>query len=109
MEAFLASRSVSEKDSARDLRFVVDNLSKDEICLEVSGRRVAALSGLLTAVSLAGFHPQQARCSFSRLCAVQTSAHSARTFSTPRNRNCRNPCPCLICPNTGSTMVFLRA
>ena len=24
----------------------------------------------------------------------------------PRSRNCRNPRPCLICPNTGSTLIF---
>ncbi len=32
----------------------------------------------------------------------QISAHSARTFSKPRNRNWRNPRACLICPNTDS-------
>ena len=41
--------------------------------------------------------------SFTRLWAVQIMAHSARTFSTPRNRNWRKPRACLICPNTGST------
>ena len=40
--------------------------------------------------------------SLRRLWAVQTRAHSARTFSKPRNRNWRNPRACLICPNTGS-------
>src|SRR6266403_525774 len=38
--------------------------------------------------------------------AVQIIAHSARTLSTPRNRNWRNPRACLICPNTGSTTCF---
>jgi hypothetical protein len=37
---------------------------------------------------------------------MQISAHSPRTFSSPRKRNCRNPRACLICPNTGSTMNF---
>jgi hypothetical protein len=40
--------------------------------------------------------------SFRRLWAVQTIAHSARTFWKPRSRNWRNPRACLICPNTGS-------
>ena len=31
------------------------------------------------------------------------SSHSPFTFSRPRSRNCPNPRPCLICPNTGST------
>src|SRR6266852_2663723 len=44
--------------------------------------------------------------SFWRLWVVQIMAHSARTFSTPRNRNWRNPRACLICPNTGSTTCF---
>jgi hypothetical protein len=38
------------------------------------------------------------------LWAVQIIAHSARTFSTLRNKNCRKPLACLICPNTGSTI-----
>jgi hypothetical protein len=42
-----------------------------------------------------------------RLWAVQISAHSARTASTPRSRNWRKPRACLICPNTGSTICFL--
>src|ERR1700719_1375832 len=37
---------------------------------------------------------------------MHSSAHSPRTFSSPRKRNCRNPRSCLICPNTGSTMNF---
>src|SRR6266403_690770 len=37
---------------------------------------------------------------------MQIRAHSPRTFSSPRKRNCRNPRACLICPNTGSTMNF---
>ena len=37
---------------------------------------------------------------------MQIRAHSPRTFSSPRNRNCRNPRSCLICPNTGSTINF---
>ena len=41
------------------------------------------------------------------LWVVQISAHSACTASRPRSRNCRNPRPCLICPNTGSTICFL--
>ena len=45
--------------------------------------------------------------SFRRLWVVQMMAHSARTFSTPRNRNWRKPRACLICPNTGSTTCFL--
>src|SRR5260370_1056149 len=40
------------------------------------------------------------------LCVAQTSAHSERTLSTPRSRNWRKPCACLICPKTGSTMVL---
>jgi hypothetical protein len=40
--------------------------------------------------------------SFSKLWAVQTTPHSARTFSMPRSRNWRKPRACLICPNTGS-------
>ena len=35
---------------------------------------------------------------------MQIRAHSPRTFSIPRKRNCRNPRACLICPKTGSTM-----
>ena len=34
--------------------------------------------------------------SFSRLWAVHTSAHSPRTFSTPRSKNWRKPRPSLI-------------
>jgi len=45
--------------------------------------------------------------SFRRLWVVQMMAHSARTFSTPRNRNWRKPRACLICPNTGFTTCFL--
>ena len=37
---------------------------------------------------------------------MQIMAHSARTFSTPRNRNWRKPRACLICPNTGYTTCF---
>ena len=37
---------------------------------------------------------------------MQIKAHSAVTFSIPRNRNCLNPLACLICPNTGSTTCF---
>jgi hypothetical protein len=33
---------------------------------------------------------------------VQIIAHSALTFSMPRNRNWRKRLVCLICPNTGS-------
>jgi hypothetical protein len=47
-----------------------------------------------------------ALASLTRLWAVQMSAHSALTFSMPRNRNCLNPLACLICPNTGSTICF---
>src|SRR5712671_6627703 len=38
-----------------------------------------------------------------------TRAHSPRTFTNPRNRNCRNPRACLICPKTGSTIVLRAA
>ena len=41
------------------------------------------------------------------LCVRQIMAHSPCTFSRPRNRNCRKPRACLICPNTGSTTVSL--
>ena len=44
--------------------------------------------------------------SFKRLWVVQTMAHSARTFLTPRNRNWRKPRACLICPNTGSAHLL---
>src|SRR5260370_40398933 len=44
--------------------------------------------------------------SFRRLWAVQIIAHSARAFSTPRNRNWLKPRACLICPNSGSTTCF---
>ncbi len=37
---------------------------------------------------------------------VHTSDHSPCTFSNPRNRNCRKPRACLICPITGSTIPF---
>ena len=37
---------------------------------------------------------------------MQINAHSARTFSTPRSRNWRKPRACLICPNTGSTILL---
>ena len=47
-----------------------------------------------------------ARASLVRLWAVQTKAHSAFTFSMPRNKNCLNPLACLICPNTGFTICF---
>src|SRR5439155_1067795 len=46
---------------------------------------------------------------FSRLCAVQISAHSSPTRSTPRRRNWRKPRACLICPFTGSTISLRRA
>src|SRR5579875_366359 len=51
---------------------------------------------------------QQTRYIFKRLCVAHTNAHSAFTFSNPRSENPRNPRPCLICPNTGST-IPLRA
>ncbi len=40
---------------------------------------------------------------------VQMSVHSPRTLRCPRNKNWRNPRPCLICPNTGSTVSFRMA
>jgi len=40
---------------------------------------------------------------------VQMSVHSPRTLRCPRNKNWRNPPPCLICPNTGSTVSFRMA
>ena len=42
----------------------------------------------------------------SKLWPVQISSHSRFTFARPRNRNCRKPRPCLICPNTGSKLVL---
>ena len=39
---------------------------------------------------------------------MQISDHSPFTFSSPRSRNCRNPRPCLIWPNTGSTVHLYR-
>ena len=50
----------------------------------------------------------QRRYSLRMLCVVHTSDHSPCTFSNPRNRNCRKPRACLICPITGST-IPLRA
>ena len=47
---------------------------------------------------LCGLTPN--RNSLSRLWPVQISDHSPFTFSSPRSRNCRNPRPCLIWPNT---------
>ena len=47
---------------------------------------------------------QVALQSFSTLWVVQINAHSPRTWSWPRNKNCRNPRPCLIWPKTGSTV-----
>ena len=49
------------------------------------------------------------RNSLSRLWPVQISDHSPFTFSSPRSRNCRNPRPCLIWPNTGSTVCIRKA
>ena len=49
------------------------------------------------------------RNSLSRLWPVQISDHSPFTFSSPRSRNCRNPRPCLIWPNTGSTVCIREA
>ena len=49
------------------------------------------------------------RNSLSRLWLVQISDHSPFTFSSPRSRNCRNPRPCLIWPNTGSTVCIRKA
>ena len=49
------------------------------------------------------------RNSLSRLWPVQISDHSPLTFSSPRSRNCRNPRPCLIWPNTGSTVCIRKA
>ena len=49
------------------------------------------------------------RNSLSRLWPVQISDHSPFTFSSPRSRNCRNPLPCLIWPNTGSTVCIRKA
>ena len=49
------------------------------------------------------------RNSLSRLWPVQISSHSLCTFSRPRSRNCRNPRPCLIWPNTGSTVAIRSA
>ena len=49
------------------------------------------------------------RNSLSRLWPVHISDHSPFTFSSPRSRNCRNPLPCLIWPNTGSTVCIRKA
>ena len=46
-----------------------------------------------------------ARC---READLKGQAYSPLTFSRPRNRNCRKPCAALICPNTGSTVIFRR-
>ena len=40
---------------------------------------------------------------FLRFCAIASKPHSMATFSLPRSINLRNPCFCLIFPNTGST------
>ena len=40
---------------------------------------------------------------------MQISDHSPSTFSSPRSRNCRKPRPCLIWPNTGSTVPMRNA
>ena len=53
--------------------------------------------------------PAPYRNSFSRLWRVQIRCHSRFTFARPRNRNCRKPRPCLIWPNTGSTVSIRRA
>ena len=49
------------------------------------------------------------RNSLSRLWPVRISDHSPFTFSSPRSKNCRNPRPCLIWPNTGSTVCIRKA
>jgi putative transport protein len=77
----------------------------DWVRLEARGRRErpqAAASPAFCGIGVAAdrLHPW---ASFSRLWAVQTIAHSQRTFSMPRSRNWRKPRACLICPNTGST------
>ena len=53
--------------------------------------------------------PAPKRNSFSRLWPAQMSSHSRFTFARPRSRNCRKPRPCLIWPNTGSTVSIRRA
>ena len=49
------------------------------------------------------------RNSLSGLWPVRISDHSPFIFSSPRSRNCRNPRPCLIWPNTGSTAYIRKA
>ena len=66
------------------------------------------ISGPKTAVFALSDGPQPitSPCTFSTLCVRQIKPHSPRAFSSPRNRNCRIPRACLICPNTGSTIAF---
>ena len=75
-----------------------------------NARGLAALLAVAGACRAAGIEPPlpltfaatvgevraSAAASFSRLCAVHISAHSADTLRSPRNRNWRNPRPCLI-------------
>ena len=69
--------------------------------------RVAAHFAICRHFSLCAY-PQQTRYIFKILWVAHTNAHSAFTFSNPRNENRRNPRASLICPNTGST-IPLRA
>lgn len=75
----------------------------------VRGAPRCAVAGLLLQglQAACGVHP--ARNSFSRLCVRQTSSHSLRALSAPRNEKRRKPRVSLICPNTGSTTVLRRA
>ena len=97
------ARLLSSLDSGSDVQ--------RGLLMFVSGTKLSILPRQCdcAAASQSPDYVQQARWSFKMLCVIQTRAHSPRTLLTPRNRNCRNPCRCLICPNTGSTIAFRRA
>lgn len=40
---------------------------------------------------------------------MHTRVHLPCVLQTPRSKDWRKPSACLICPNTGSTIVFRRA
>jgi hypothetical protein len=91
------------------LRVVVGGVSRNRLVVRHASPE-ANRAGVASRGTAWGFtggdYMQTSRCSFKTLWAIQTSAHSPCTFSTPRSRNCRNPRACLICPNTGSTIAF---
>ena len=74
--------------------------------LTTSAKVPDALGWLIAPCFLCRLTPK--RNSLSRLWPVQISDHSPFTFFSPRSKNCRNPRPCLIWPNTGSTVASAR-